>query len=472
MKLILFLTSVFCLQTSWGQAIQFPPDFFFGVANAPSQVEDQLDDIWMDFAHSHKVRAFENIYRPEERIHFWTQPEVELDLARDLHIKVFRLGIDWQRLFPKKGEINREALLHYRDIIQSIHERGMKVMLTLFHHTEPHWTYDYGGWRNEMVIHDFENFWQAVLNELGSQVDYLVTFNEAQVYALLSQVAGEWPYKDKPRRLGLFNFGPFKGRFEKSLEHMATAHKQIYQWSKERHLKFPIGIAHNVANYQGVNKISEISAWMSWQKMNYRFVDLISDKLDFLGLNYYGREVIKGTSVILSNDFEYSDSGRAIDPKGLYEILKKFDRRYHHIPFIITENGIADQNDWIRPAYLIEHLAAIRKAMSEGVKVQGYIHWTLTDNFEWADGYCPKFGLTEVVREGEAPFLRLKRESFSLFSRIAQNGQVNAKERSLQWQKYLDHKGQNRPQCRAKDGVRGLDTPRLEALKGLDWRFK
>jgi len=468
----------FCLFISlwssiiFAQDIQFPPEFFFGVANAPSQVEDHLDDIWMDFANLHRVRAFQNQYLPEERIHFWTRPEVEMDLARDLNVQVFRLGVDWQRLFPKKGELDREALLHYKNIIEGIHGRGMKVMLTLFHHTEPRWTYDYGGWREKEMISDFKHFWQPVLEELGDQVDYLVTFNEAQVYALLSQVAGEWPYRYRASALSLFNFGPFKGRFEKSLQHMAQSHIQIFQWSKSKRKKYKIGIAHNVANYQGINRVSGLSAWMSWQKMNFKFSDLVSNHIDFLGLNYYGREVIKGTKIILADDFEYSDSGRAIDPHGLYKILKEFDHRYNHIPFIITENGIADQNDWVRPAYLIEHLAAIRKSMEEGVEVLGYIHWTLTDNFEWADGYCPKFGLTEVIREGEAPFKRVKRDSYLQFSKIAKERLITKEMRQSSWQKYLDHKGQKRPQCRSTNGVSGLDVPRLEALKGLDWRFR
>jgi hypothetical protein len=126
----------------------------------------------------------------------------------------------------------------------------------------------------------------------------------------------------------------------------------------------------------------------------------------------------------------------------------------------------------VRPAYLIEHLAAVKAAMDEGVKVLGYIHWTLTDNFEWADGYCPKFGLVAALRAGEGPWEREKRDSFFLFSEIAQTKLIPQATRAKAWGDYMARKGQSRPQCRALDGVHGLDIPRADPLRGIDWRFQ
>merc|ERR1712146_704520 len=103
---------------------------------------------------------------------------------------------------------------------------------------------------------------------------------------------------------------------------------------------------------------------------------------------------------ILPNQ-EYSESGRAVYPDGIATLLTAFHERYNgSLPFFITENGIADRTDILRPPYLVEHLIGIRAALDRGVKVLGYIHWSVSDNWEWADGYCPKFGIAAVDRAG------------------------------------------------------------------------
>ncbi len=260
--------------------IVFPDreNFFFGVSNAPSQVEDQLDDIWMQFARNGKIPAFDNVAVPEERIRFWTNPEVEIKLARELGTEVFRLGVDWQRLMSGPGKFDYQALQRYKEIIQMIKANNMKVMLSLFHHTEPFYTHQKGSWRNQEMIADFREFWQPVLQELAPDIDYLVTFNEAQLYVLMTQVAGMWPYPKKPSSLGLFNAGPFRGVFEKSLRNIAKSHGEIYDFCKEKQYPFLVGIAHNMADYTGKSLVSKVGAFVSWQKFNYRLTDLIAKK--------------------------------------------------------------------------------------------------------------------------------------------------------------------------------------------------
>merc|ERR1711966_327221 len=107
----------------------------------------------------------------------------------------------------------------------------------------------------------------------------------------------------------------------------------------------------------------------------------------------------------------YSASGRCVDPTGLHQELSKFYRRYK-LPIMITENGLADSSDVLRPAYILEHMVAIGRAIEDGIPISGYIHWTLTDNFEWTDGYCPKFGLVSIDRN---TFERTRRDSFYLY---------------------------------------------------------
>ncbi|PWA34230.1 Glycoside hydrolase, catalytic domain-containing protein [Artemisia annua] len=132
----------------------------------------------------------------------------------------------------------------------------------------------------------------------------------------------------------------------------------------------------------------------------FPFLDDKAEKMDFIGINYYGQEVICGTGLKLVESDEYSESGRGVYPDGLFRVLLHYNERYKHlkIPFIITENGISDETYLIRKPYIIEHLLAIYGAMMMGVRVLGYLFWTTSDNWEWADGYGPKFGLVAVDR--------------------------------------------------------------------------
>ncbi|TNF31696.1 MAG: glycoside hydrolase family 1 protein, partial [Deltaproteobacteria bacterium] len=390
----------------------FPKDFFFGVANAPAQVEDQLPDAWMDWAQEGKVPAFYNYDRPEDKIRFWSDPETEIKLAKQLGLKVFRLGVDWFRLFPTKETKtpSPDVIKRYREILKLIKKHDMKVMLTLFHHAEPSWTIEQKSWTKEMMISNFEIFAKSSVDHFGDLVDYWITFNEANIYILMTQIANAWPnHTEKKHPLRLFNLGPLKGTYERALKNMAKAHRQAYKYIKSKHPDIPVGIAHNVGNYVGENWMSRIFAKVSKRKFNYVFFDMIADSMDYIGINYYGAEVVKGTSVGISSSYEYSDSGRAVSPDGLKKVILELHDRYNKkkrgrrdantvLPFIITENGVADDNGWLRSSYIVEHLLALRSVMNEGVKVLGYIAWSLSDNLEWSDGYCPKFGMVAVDR--------------------------------------------------------------------------
>ena len=202
--------------------------------------------------------------------------------------------------------------------------------------------------------------------------------------------------------------------------------------------------------------------------MNYYFIDQVKDHLDFLGFNYYGSEYLQLTGIGFSPDTEYNDAGRAFDPNGLFDILKLLYARYNK-PLYITENGTADQDDIFRSLYIVEHLQAIKAAQAEGVVVLGYIYWTLTDNFEWSDGYCPKFGLLSVDRES---MLRKPRQSYFDFQNLIRTRKIDESFRDDLWKNYKKRIGQNRSMCRAANGKDGLDEPRSLPLGSADWRFK
>lgn len=449
---------------------QFPTDFFFGLATAPGHVEDQLDDIWKVWGETGKTWAFQNQTNPVERLKFWTNPEVELDLAAATGIGVYRLGVDWGRIMPAPDKFDEQAIKRYHEIFKLVKKRKMKIMLTLMHHSVPKWIQDSGGWHNEKTQEYFLKFSQRIIQEFESDVEYWITFNEANVFATLAYTAGLWPPGEKRSLTSLIALGPIRGDTVKAMDLMSESHNAIYKWAHEKFPKIKMGIAHNMAYYTSKSWMNRLSASFTDRLMNWRFPENIRGHMDFFGFNYYGAEWIKGMGVDIDPEEEYSEAGRAIYPQGLYLILKEIHARFPELPILITENGIADATDALRPAYFLEHLKAVHAAMSEGVPVKGYIFWTLSDNMEWADGYCPKFGLVEVKREQNLK--RVTRPSYFVFSSVAKSKSFTNEMSEYAWNKVVMNKNQERPFCRANDGITALDSPIMRKIVEKDWRFK
>jgi len=474
--------------------------FFFGIATAPAHSEDQLNDIWLDYARKGKIAAFNNHPRPDERLQFWTHPEVELDLAASSGASVYRVGIDWGRLVPFQpgssqcgekcptGVQNKEALARYRQILQMIRARSMEPIVTLFHHSMPPWAAAMGGFANRAVVDYFLAFVSDVSENLASEVDTWITFNEPVAYLLATHLNGMWP-PGKPEGDRAASLAKNLGELGQAFGNVVEAHQRAYEIiktkdqkknynSNEKSLPSRVGLAHIIMTLTAAHPKDTITAKAMAYISRFALPDKIRKHLDFLGLNYYGEEIVKGVSVEIKNGREYSESGRAIYPTGLYRLLKDFHSHYNPVnssqkieklPFMITENGISDSTDILRPSYLIEHLLAIRAAMEEGVPIEGYIAWTISDNWEWLDGYCPKFGFFSVDRN---TMQRFPRPSFGLFQSIVQSGKITSTQRENAWSLVTGAVGKDRPFCRASDGKGSLENPALRPFTNYDWSFK
>ncbi|KAD0728481.1 hypothetical protein E3N88_43791 [Mikania micrantha] len=433
----------------------------------------------------HNVAAWHNVPNPEERLRFWSDPDTELKLASDTGVKVFRMGIDWTRIMPKepvnglKDSINYAALERYRWIISRVQNYNMKVMLTLFHHSLPPWAGDYGGWKSEKTVNYFMDFTRVVVDNLFEIVDYWVTFNEPHIFCMLTYSAGAWP-GGHPDMLEAATSALPTGVFNQSMHWIAVAHSQAYDYIHEQSvlLKPIVGVAHHVSFMRPYGLFDVAAVSLANSLSLFPFMDEISHKMDFIGINYYGQEVICGAGLKLVENDEYSESGRGVYPDGLFRVLLHYHERYKHlkIPFIITENGVSDETDLIRKPYILEHLLAIYGAMMMGVRVLGYLFWTISDNWEWADGYGPKFGLVAVDRFND--LARVPRASYQLFSKVVTTGKITREDRNKAWyelQKAAREK-KTRPFYRAvnKHGFMyagGLDEPIWRAYIERDWRF-
>ncbi|KAA8531184.1 hypothetical protein F0562_005902 [Nyssa sinensis] len=434
----------------------------------------------------HNVAAWHNVPHPEERLKFWSDPDTELKLAKGTGVRVFRMGIDWTRIMPKeptnglKETVNYAALERYKWIINRVHSYGMKVMLTLFHHSLPPWAGEYGGWKLEKTVDYFMDFTRLVVDSVSDMVDYWVTFNEPHVFCLLTYCAGAWP-GGNPDMLEVATSALPTGVFNQVMHWMTVAHLKAYDYIHEQSSTLSnsmVGVAHHVSFMRPYGLFDVAAVSLANSLTLFPYLDSISQKQDFIGINYYGQEVISGAGMKLVETDEYSESGRGVYPDGLYRILLHFHERYKHlnVPFIITENGVSDETDLIRRPYLLEHLLAIYAAMIMGVPILGYLFWTISDNWEWADGYGPKFGLVAVDRANN--LARVPRPSYHLFSEVATTGKITRQDREHAWNElYSAAKDRKtRPFYRAvnKHGLMyagGLDEPIWRPYIERDWRF-
>jgi len=489
------------------------PKLWFGLATAAAHVETAYPgDPWVAWAKAGHVAAYDSKVAgpdPDSRLRFLEEPEVELDLAAATGIGVFRMGVDWGRLVPEhpasyddshlpalgfngtgKGRVQDHATLkRYREIILMAKERNMKVMLTLFHHAMPAWSP--GGWLDETTSEFFLNFAMDIAIELNDVVDYWVTFNEPHVFVLLSNCAGLWPPgPEKPvsdQLQCLSGALPWvaadKNGYTKAMGNIEGSHIKFYEWAHGEASPFKespkIGVAHNVALNEAHTVMDKASVMITESLFKFSFVDALKGHLDWLGLNYYSKEIIGGAGPVILDSEEYSESGRTVHPDGLFDVLMQFNERFPQsdpdVKFksiIITENGVSDGTDILRPAYIVEHLLAVREAQYQGVPIEGYVHWTISDNWEWADGYCPKFGLVDVDRSDSA-LRRTKRHSYDLWTDIVNTGQVTHRQRDDAWE--IVRQGvlsqTMRTFCRDADGKTGLHEPVMRKLISKDWRF-
>ncbi|CAO2150390.1 unnamed protein product [Urochloa humidicola] len=436
---------------------------------------------------SHNVAAWHNVPCPQERLKFWCDPDTELKLAKETGISVFRMGIDWTRVMPKqptdeefKSSVNFAALERYRWIIQRVHEYGMKVMLTLFHHSLPPWAGEYGGWKMEKTVKYFMDFVRLVVDRVSDLVDYWVVFNEPHVFVMLTYCAGAWPGGD-PNAIEVATSALPTGVYNQALHWMAIAHAEAYDYihlESKNERKPIVGVAHHVSFTRPYGLFDVAAVTLANSLTLFPYIDSICDKLDFIGINYYGQEVISGPGLKLVGNDEYSESGRGVYPDGLFRILIQFNDRYKNlnIPFMITENGVSDETDLIRKPYILEHLLAIYAAIIMGVRVLGYLFWTTSDNWEWADGYGPKFGLVAVDRANN--LVRKPRPSYYLFSKVVTTGKITKQDRVCAWRELQQAAFQKktRPFFRAVDKhgrmyAGGLDRPIQRPFILRDWRF-
>jgi len=390
----------------------FPDDFLWGASTSGHQVEGGLYDQWTvwELAHAKeqantakdRYKNLENWEKIKARAedpdnyvsgkgvdHFHRYKE-DFDILKGLGLNAFRFGIEWSRLEPEEGVWNKEAFDHYVNYIGELKARGIEPVLNIWHWTMPVWFTDKGAFEKSGNIGYFLRFVDKVIQELGEDIKYVITLNEPNVYTTMSYITGEWPPQGKKNI--------FKALWV--YRNLMKTHKFSYGLIKKANPELQVGIAQNMAHSLPkpanslLSKIVARSADYAW---NWWFINRIKRKQDFVGFNFYNThhyEGIKQTHPKSPNN----DLGWYMEPNNVGEVATKAWIRYHK-PVIVTENGLADEDDEYRQWWLKESMLSLIKARQAGVDLIGYLHWSLLDNFEWHHGWWPKFGLVAVDRE-------------------------------------------------------------------------
>lgn len=360
-------------------------DFLWGAATSSHQIEGHTQNDWTLFEDQNRVPQ-----RSGQGVDHWNRYEDDFRLFAQLGLNSYRFSLEWSRIEPKPGIFDQSNLARYRTMIEAMRAHGLTPVMTLFHFTLPQWLTRAGGLLHPKFPLWFVRYTNKVVGALGDLVDIIITINEPMVLVVMGYLWGQWP----PGRRYRFDQGMTVMR------RLVKSHRLAYQAVKKADSAIQVGLAHHFSVFEPFSPswLNRIDASLADYLMNWRFFSQIRDLQDFIGANYYTRHRMRWQSLLVpaknSPGDPVTDMGWDIYPQGLEQVLlalKPFKK-----PILITENGIATRDDKIRQQFLADHLLAVKRAQRQGAPVYGYFHWSALDNFEWAEGFRPRFGLIAV----------------------------------------------------------------------------
>jgi beta-glucosidase len=366
---------------------RFPDGFLWGAATAAHQIEGfNLHSDWWRAEQAGLLP-----HRSEAACNSWLQWRDDIALLKELGLNAYRLSLEWARIEPEPGRFDQTALDTYRSQIQALKEAGFEPMVTLHHFTNPAWLADAGGWSNSDVVPHFGAYTERVAETLSDLVRWWITINEPSILAFKGYIEGSWPP---------YQPGNLRG-YTRLLRHAARAHalgRRVLQHARPdamASMAFAMWPLQPLRRWSPIDQVMARAGDWLWQA---RIIQRTLPVLDWIGVNYYSRTFVglPWTQTTPASG-DRTDCGWEIYPEGLYHVLTRLGR--YGKPVVITENGIADADDDQRASYIKSHLREVQRAIAAGVDVRGYMHWTLLDNFEWAEGFEQCFGLATRDRQ-------------------------------------------------------------------------
>lgn len=410
---------------------RFPSNFIWGAATASYQIEGAWNEdgkgesIWDRFSHT-PGKITNGDTGDAACDHYHRLPE-DVALMRQLGLKGYRFSVSWPRVIPNGiAPVNNKGLDFYDRLVDRLLAANILPFLTLYHWDLPQALEDKGGWRNRDTAYYFADYTAVMVKRLGDRVKHWATFNEPLVAAFAGHLWGEHAPGIKDEKIAL-----------QTAHNILVAHGLSVQTIRNADSDLQAGVVLSLWPVEPVNDTPENAeaaerAWQEggdilfldtifkghyppagWEKAGEKApqvlpgdMALISQKLDFMGVNYYSRQLVDTSGErVRPEGPEYTEMNWEVCPPAFYRLLTRINREYRLPPLYITENGASFKDevsadgkvhDPRRQAYLREHFLQVYKAIQDGVDLRGYFVWSLMDNFEWGHGFTKRFGLIRV----------------------------------------------------------------------------
>lgn len=429
------------------KTLQFPNHFRWCVATAAHQIEGgNINSDWWAF--EHQKGRIKNGDTTAIATDHWNRVSEDTLLIKKLNVSDYRMSIEWARIEPREGQIDSAAIDHYRQEIQLLLTNGIRPIITLQHFTFPLWVRQKGGFEWKGLPDAFAQFTQVVYRDIAPEVRDWITINEPMVTALGGYVKGVVPPAETRDIDGL---PPVLSGL---LRAHAAAYHTLHQLALQNKKSIRVGMAHQLRTmdpYYPLLATDVALALAADQAFNWSLPEALETGVfrlelpfkvswtesipnlagtqDFLAINYYTGDLVhlspeNGFELHPRQDLPRNDMGWPIYPEGFLRILRAASERIPGKPIMITENGTADRHDRFRKNFIASHLAIVHQALQEEIPIEGYCHWSLLDNFEWDQGYGPRFGLYDVNYK---TLSRTARPSARFFAKIAKANKVTVR---------------------------------------------
>lgn len=406
---------------------RFPRGFLWGASTAGHQIEGNNINADMWLSEQLKPQIF--VEPSGDALNSFELWRTDLDLVKSLGLNAYRFSLEWSRIEPEEGQFSIAMLDHYKALIEGCRQRGIAPVVTFNHFTTPLWFAGRGGWTHPQSPAMFARFCERAARHLAAEIGHAITLNEPNTPDhLADHLPGFFVepmranFAAAAKRLGsdkftLMNISLPEDRPTIS-RNLKLGHKAGRDAIKAVRPDLPVGVALAIIDQQaqGENSLRDSKraqydgAWLEAAKDD-----------DFVGVQNYERKVWDAKGLVPPpKGVKLNMGGGEVYPASLAGAV-----RYAHAvtqrPILVTEHGIQTKDDALRQWLIPQALLELHKAMDEGVPVQGYLHWTLTDNFEWNGGFGPTYGLCSVDRK---TFRRTPKPSAAVLRAIARRNAV------------------------------------------------
>ena len=407
---------------------KFSPDFLLGAATAAHQVEGNNDnsDCWAMEQMEHtsfiepSLDAVDHYHRYQE----------DIRLMADAGLNAYRFSVEWARIEPEEGHFDDAQAKHYLDVIHCCREHGLEPIVTLHHFSSPKWLIGKGGWEAESTVDDFARYVRYIIGKLGTELHYVCTINEANMGIQVAAIAKRYTLQmqaqaakaqsaDGTVQVGINlekmmadqkataeeNIKVFGVEKVENFTSMRTpegdkivcrAHEAARAVIKELYPEIKVGLTLSLHDIQSTAG-GEEHAKKEWDDEFIHYLPYIQND-DFLGVQNYTRSLMGPEGTLPTPDgAELTQMNYEFYPEALEHVIRKVAKDFKG-DLIVTENGIATDDDKRRIAFIETALTGVQNCLRDNLPVRGYFHWSLMDNFEWQKGYSMTFGLIAVDR--------------------------------------------------------------------------